>query len=146
MLETILVVLLLFLFVQFMGRFRRKAESLVGYTAVRSFKAQVHGITHRNSDGSSRQKIISDCYEGEVLQLIPEPDNRHDDYAIKVCRKNGEQLGYWQGGDSRMVEDLNNGKKFHVTIDEIYDFEEDEGKPKPRLGVRLRVDVMQKTV
>lgn len=146
MLTTIIVIVLLLAFIQVMGHRRRKAQGLIGYTVVRSFKSQVHGITHRNSDRSSRQKIISDCYRGEVLRLIPEPDNRYDDCAIKVCRENGQQLGYWQGGDSRMVEDLNNGKKFHVTIDEIYDFEEDEGKPKPRLGVRLRVDVMQKTV
>ena len=44
-----------------------------------------------------------------------------------------------------MVDDLNAGKKFHVTIDEIFEFEEDEGKRRPRHGVRLKVDVMKKT-
>ena len=41
--------------------------------SLRSFNKQVHGIFHKNADGSSRQKIIRDCSEGEQLQLIPEP-------------------------------------------------------------------------
>jgi hypothetical protein len=101
MFNIIIVVVILFVLIQLIGHHRRKAQGLIGYTVARSFKAQVHGINHGNPDGISRQKIISDCYTGEVLRLIPEPDNRYDECAIKVCRESGEQLGYWQGGDSR---------------------------------------------
>jgi hypothetical protein len=61
------------------------------------FFAKVHGVSFKNDDGSSRQKIISRCKVGEELEIIPEPTNRHDHGAMKVCRKNGEQLGYWHG-------------------------------------------------
>src|SRR6266700_2772416 len=60
----------------------------------RHFFLQVHGIYYRNSDGSIRQKVIRSCVPGEMLQLVAEPDNTHDPNAIKVCRMNGDQLGY----------------------------------------------------
>ena len=107
----------------------------------RVFYAQVHGITHRNSDGSSRQKIIKDCRVGEHLVLIPEPDNRYDPDAVKICRKNGEQLGYWQG-DGRMAHDLAIGWTYRVTVDEIYPFRETRSK----YGVRLRVEVLTMSI
>jgi hypothetical protein len=62
------------------------------------FFAKVHGVSFKNDDGSSRQKIISRCKVGEELDIIPEPTNRHDRGTMKVCRKNGEQLGYWHAG------------------------------------------------
>ena len=58
------------------------------------FFAKVHGVSYKNDDGSSRQKIISGRKVGEELDIIPEPTNKHDPGAMKVCRKNGEQLGY----------------------------------------------------
>ena len=41
------------------------------------FFMPVHGITDWNADGSRCRKIIRDCYEGEVLSLVPEPDSRY---------------------------------------------------------------------
>ena len=31
---------------------------------------------------------------GEPLQLIPDPDNRFDSNAVKVCNQDGDQLGH----------------------------------------------------
>jgi len=104
--------------------------------AGRQFFAQIHGINHKNADGSSRQKMITNCREGEELNLIPEPTNRYDPQAVMICRKNGEQLGYWQAG--RMARDLAAGWTYRVTIDEIYAFRENRKKH----GVRLRVEVL----
>jgi hypothetical protein len=103
----------------------------------RVFYEQVHGIKFKNTDGTSRQEIIKDCREGEELALVPEPDNPFDPGAVKVCRKNGEQLGYWPA-DGRMANDLALGWTYRVTIDEIYPFEENHRKH----GVKLRVEVL----
>jgi hypothetical protein len=103
----------------------------------RIFYSQVHGIRHKNDDGTSRQRIIEACHEGEELVLVPEPDNRFDPGAIKICRRNGEQLGYWSG-NGRMARDLAIVWTYRVTIDEIYPFAENRRKH----GVRLRVEVL----
>ena len=58
------------------------------------YPAKVAGVTFDNDDGSSRQKIIARCTVGEKIRLIREPDNPYDEFAIKVCRSNGEQIGY----------------------------------------------------
>lgn len=103
----------------------------------RVFFAQVHGINHKNDDGSSRQSIIARCREGEELMLVPEPTNHYDPGAVKICRKNGEQLGYWTA-DGRMAKDLAIGWTYRVSVDEIYAFKENRNKH----GIRLRVEVL----
>jgi hypothetical protein len=88
---------------------------------LRNFKLQVHGIYHRNSDGSSRQAAIRSCRVGELLDFVPEPDNPHDPFAIKVCRENGQQLGYLSAGDAmRIGGDMSIGWTYRVTVDEIF--------------------------
>lgn len=106
----------------------------------RIFHTQVHGIMHLNADRTSRQAIIRKCRVGEELDLVPEPDNPYDSAAVKICRKNGEQLGYWQA-DGRVAHDLSIGWTYRVTIDEIYAFQRDDRKTKS-LGVRLMVEVL----
>ena len=104
----------------------------------RIFRKQVHGIFHENADGTRRQKIIRDCSEGEELQLVPEPDNPVDPDAVKICRMNGEQIGYWPAEDGEMIEQLRRGWCFRVTIDEIYPMPEGHGKH----GICMRVEVL----
>lgn len=58
------------------------------------FHTKVAGVTHLNYDGMVRQVVIERCYEGECLVLIREPGNPFNLRAVKVCRKNGDQLGY----------------------------------------------------
>ena len=43
---------------------------------------------------SFRQGVVAQIREGEQLLLAPEPTNKHDKNAIKVCRLNGELIGY----------------------------------------------------
>lgn len=59
-----------------------------------SFFTKIAGVTHTNSDGTSRQRIIGQCHIGEELRLEREPDNPVDPNAIGVFRLTGEQLGY----------------------------------------------------
>jgi hypothetical protein len=106
------------------------------------FFAKVHGVSFKNDDGSSRQEIISRCKVGEELDIIPEPTNRHDRGAMKVCRKNGEQLGYWHAG-GRMPSDIApnapnpQGTSWRVTIKNIYPVIDEPGMK----GVNVRVEI-----
>lgn len=58
------------------------------------FYTKVVGVTYNNDDGSSRQAIITHCRPGEPLALVPDPTNKYDKRAIKVCRQNGWQIGH----------------------------------------------------
>jgi hypothetical protein len=58
------------------------------------FFTRVVGVTHRNSDRKSRQKIIKKCNRLDPLLLDTEEDNPHGPNAIRVLRQNGEQIGY----------------------------------------------------
>jgi hypothetical protein len=129
--KILLVILLLTIVVYLLVRQKQKPGA-----KGRQFFAQVHGINHKNEDGSSRQEIIKQCHQGEELMLVPEPTNKYDPDAVKICRKNGEQLGYWEAG--RMGRDLAAGWTYRVTIDEIYRFKENRRKH----GVRLCVEVL----
>lgn len=61
--------------------------------ALKSFFTKVAGVTHKNDDGTERQKILKNCKAGEKLRLIHEPMSQ-DKSGIKVCRENGEQIGW----------------------------------------------------
>src|SRR5215475_2548711 len=43
---------------------------------------------------SFRQRAVAHVREGERLLLEREPTNKHDENAIKVCRLDGEHIGY----------------------------------------------------
>jgi len=54
----------------------------------------VKGVTHRNSDGSSRSDAMKLCSIGDTVKLVPEPWNEHDRNAIAVVLLTGQQIGY----------------------------------------------------
>jgi hypothetical protein len=59
-----------------------------------TFRARVEGLTHKNPNGTNRQKILSKCKVGEPLNLVREPDDPKDEFAVAVFRLSGEKLGY----------------------------------------------------
>lgn len=61
---------------------------------IRHFFTKVVGVTHRNDDGTKRQKIIKRCRRREPVQLIHDVQNQYDPNAIMVCRVAGKQLGF----------------------------------------------------
>ncbi len=61
---------------------------------LRSFHTKIVGVTFSNANGTSRQSLLGQCRLSERVQLIPEPTNRQDPNAVKVCRLSGAQLGY----------------------------------------------------
>lgn len=58
------------------------------------FTTSIAGVSYTNPDGQSRQDLIRALHEGDVLSLVPEPDNAYDANAIKVCVNDGVQIGY----------------------------------------------------
>jgi hypothetical protein len=103
-----------------------------------TFSAQVHGVCQENEDGTSRQIAIRKCRGGEPLKLIPVYDPRSGRDAIKICRMSGEQLGYWSTEDDRLPNDLRAGKRFQVTVDEIYPFPQ----KRTNYGMQIRVEAL----
>lgn len=93
---------------------------------------KVVGVSHKNSDGSYRRKIIRRCRVPEELQLVPEPDNPFDSNAIAVCRANGEQLGYL---NQRLAADMHrwmgNGQQWVAVLTQII------GNDPPGVGAIL---------
>ena len=136
--HALLTVTVLVLVVYFAVKRLRKQNTAVSDSLNRPFYKHVLAINHINPDGKSRQEIISNCRKDEELVLVPEPDNHHDPGAVKVCRKNGEQIGYLPADSGRMAHDLETGWIFRTTIDDIYPFEENPRKH----GVRLRLEVL----
>ena len=66
----------------------------VSTASVTEFYSKVVGTSHRNTDGTSRQSAIrKHCFDGAPLDLVREPNNKHDPNAIAVFY-NDHQLGY----------------------------------------------------
>jgi uncharacterized Zn-finger protein len=88
------------------------AESL-GAAAGSSFFTKIAGVTHRNNDRKSRQRLIAQCRVGEELVLERESDSPVDTNAIKVLRLTGEHLGYIPAhvAASGLAKDLDRGEQ-----------------------------------
>jgi hypothetical protein len=54
----------------------------------------VVGGTHKNTDGTSRMDEIFRCDPGELVDLVPEPENKFDRHAIAVFSSRAVQIGY----------------------------------------------------
>jgi HIRAN domain len=104
---------------------------------IRHYFTKVAGISHDNSDRTSRQMIIGKCGKHEPLQLIPDPENRHDPDAIKVSRSNGEQIGFIAAGENSRMKRERPGTSHHAFIAEMTG----GVQGKSTLGVNLLVIV-----
>jgi len=56
--------------------------------------SKVAGVIKTNRDGSSRQEIINELSEYDILTLEREPNNTYDQNAIKVLTDDRRQIGY----------------------------------------------------
>lgn len=70
-----------------------------------TFHSKVVGVTYQNDDGSDRQKLLKKCKVGEKLNLIREPVPE-DENGVKVCRLNGEQIGWLKRAVAREITSL----------------------------------------
>lgn len=70
-----------------------KTTSSVKVSVSKSSYTKLSGVTKKNEDGDSIQKILSALDDGEELEFVREYDNPYDGNAIKVyC--NEQHIGY----------------------------------------------------
>jgi hypothetical protein len=94
--------------------------ALSGGSNVRHFHTKIVGVSYKNSDCTNRQKLIAKCEVFETLTLDHEEDNAHDPNAVRVCRENGQQLGYLNAGLAKqIVRKSADGYRFATFISDI---------------------------
>lgn len=107
------------------------------------FFATVVGVTHENAAGTDRQTILAECEPLEQLQLEREEDNPHDPNAVKVCRQNGDQLGYLPAGLAAVTaRRMDDGYGYTAFFMNLLGGTAD----KPTLGARLAILVAEPDV
>lgn len=80
------------------------AETIPIEAQEKAFYVKVRGTSYRNSDHTSRTRIIGQCSPFDSLALLPQPDAPEYPNAMRVCRINtDEQLGYLE---SRLGEEI----------------------------------------
>lgn len=103
----------------------------ISHPKIRSFNIGITGESFFNEDGSNRQEILRRCKVGEQLHLIHEPIPQ-DINAVKVCRMNGEQIGYIpQYASAEFATIIQRNIKQDIEISEI--------KSGQYIGCRLKV-------
>ena len=76
---------------------------------MKSYPLSVVGESFRNSDGTSRQAEIKRCRIGELVTLIRDPTNRHDDKAVMVISARGRQIGFTSRDYQWLAERIDEG-------------------------------------
>lgn len=85
----------------------------------------VAGLSHLNSDGTSRQNYLLFCKVGQEMMLVRDGRNPYDPYAVKVCNENGQQIGFIPQVMTRdFAPRLDRGEGYSVVIKEITDPDE----------------------
>ena len=79
----------------------------------------VRGESFPNEDGSSRQDIIHTLRVGMLMQLVADPLNRVDRYAVKVLTTEGRQIGFLPS-DARDADALLKGEPISAHIHAIH--------------------------
>ena len=97
---------------------------------------KVVGVSHKNQDGTSRQKIITDdVNENDLLQLHPEPDNPFDKNAVRVETHSGKQIGYLNREVAKQIHHaINNEVTIKVTTSWVGE--------KEIKGVGIRIELV----
>lgn len=99
------------------------------------FHTKVVGVSHRNRDRRSRQKIIREsCSVGDRLTLIPEPENKFDENAIGVWTRDGQQVGYLSSEIARVAAEKGETADLVAQITEVTG-----GDSGQYFGVNIRI-------
>lgn len=86
------------------------------------FKMTIIDTMNNNPNGTSRQEIISDCNEGEKVELINCIDTKGHYPTACVFRKSGEQIGILDWREVRfryLAYDLDHDREYDAIISEI---------------------------
>lgn len=80
---------------------------------MRTLSVAVVGLPYPNRRGVSRRFEAQLCAPGEPVELRPEPENKHDRWAVAVYSCRGMQIGYvnaekaaWIGGMIRQGREI----------------------------------------
>lgn len=112
------------------------------------FHSKVAGVSHKNDNGSDRQKIIkAHCKPGMPLILKRERHNRYDRHAISIWIKTPSllffsseaQIGYIKSDSSEELSYyMDKGQRVAATITEITGGE--AGRPTRGVNIEVFVD------
>ncbi|MCH2218700.1 MAG: HIRAN domain-containing protein [Flavobacteriales bacterium] len=80
-----------------------------------SFLVKLVGVNHENDDGVNRQLIVQELKVGDSLQLVADPSNVYDPYAVKVLDFLGRQIGFLSS-DPRDSRSLLRGEPVSATV------------------------------
>lgn len=107
------------------------------------YSLRVVGVTKPNADGTDRQAILRTCRVGEPILLVREPGNAFDPNAIRVCRANGQQIGYIAADNAAwLAPDYLD--RLHRVIASIESTGSPPGSPST-LGCIIRVTISRQT-
>ena len=80
----------------------------------------IMGIRHHAACGGSNCEFLPSVHVGDLLRLEEEPQNKHDEFAIKVLTAQGEFLGYIPRYYSKSItERIQSGMTYSCKILEI---------------------------
>ena len=116
---------------------------------LRSFHSKIAGVSHRNPNGTDRQRLIARLRIGEELELVAER-NQHDPNAMALHRQRGffgfaggEQLGYLPADVARrLADDIRSGAIDRVGTIAVYISDLTGGtRDKPTRGVNIEITI-----
>jgi hypothetical protein len=106
------------------------------YPRGNAHELHVHGVTFRNYDGSSRQKIIALLSIRDPLRLVREPNNASDPNAIRIDSRYGSVGHVPIEQTAKIAANLDAGQIPNVFVQWVW-----RGTPdKPTRGVGVIID------
>ena len=100
---------------------------------VRTIRTKVVGVTHQNSDGSSRQKHLAECIDGASVELRYFTYKGAPAYSVHCC---GDQIGNLPADLARDLYELPDTYTLVGEIDEVTG-----GEDGLKYGCNLRIDI-----
>lgn len=94
-----------------------------GHKALTVYNINIVGVLHPK-DGINPQDVIPQMFEGDRVLLEADPNNKHDDYAVKVKTHDGIQIGWLPKDDSLQMDIfdcLMKGQTVYAKIKEGYE-------------------------
>lgn len=81
---------------------------------------EVHGIMHEHGE-TDPQAVLPTLSEHEQLILIPDTENEHDPYAVRVLTIDSQQIGWLPAGNKDIFERLIENREVYARIKRVYE-------------------------
>jgi hypothetical protein len=118
---------------------RFKRETIRWRPTGTPFDEYVTGVTHNNSNGSSRQTLLRSCRPGTRVEIVREPTNAFDKNALALFVSGRGQIGYIPAESAAWMAPLidTGAADFSCLITSVEAFEATDGRPM--LGGRIAI-------